>query len=77
VEAAGAGLALDTSNPAFSGSLPPYNVANYCVNASVQFYDASLTPLGHNVRLTQHTWDPQLNAPHTGSAFHRTTFIGD
>jgi hypothetical protein len=76
-EAAGAALALDTSNPAFSGSLPPYNVANYCVNASVQFYDASLMPLGRNVRLTQHTWDPQLNAPHTGSAFHLTTFIGD
>ncbi|MFL5627690.1 MAG: hypothetical protein ACJ788_19095 [Ktedonobacteraceae bacterium] len=76
-EAAGAGLALDKVNPNYSGSLPPYGATNYCINASVQFYRATLTPLGHNIRLTQHTWDPQLNAPHTGSAFATSTFIGD
>src|SRR5262249_49841263 len=58
-------------------SLPPYGAANYCVNASIQFYDPALHPLGHNIRLTQHTWDPQLNAPHTGSATGERTFIGD
>jgi len=59
------------------GTLPPYSASNYCVNASVQFYDVTLTPLGHNIRLTQHTWDPQLNAPHTSCATCITTFIGD
>jgi len=75
--AAGAGLALDQVNPNYTGSLPPYGAANYCVNASIQFYDPALHPLGHNIRLTQHTWDPQLNAPHTGSATGERTFIGD
>ena len=75
--AAGAGLALDQVNPNYTGSLPPYGATNYCVNASIQFYDPALHPLGHNIRLTQHTWDPQLNAPHTGSATGERTFIGD
>jgi hypothetical protein len=43
----------------------------------VQLYDANLDPLGHNVRLTRHTWDPQLNAPHTSSPGSSGTFIGD
>ncbi len=76
-EAAGAGLALDQANPNYSGGLPPYAATNYCINASVQFYSATLAPFGNNIRLTQHTWDPQLNSPHTGSAFTTTTFIGD
>ncbi|HVC85792.1 MAG TPA: sialidase family protein [Gaiellaceae bacterium] len=67
-EGAAAGIGLD---PAASGA------SNYCINASVQFYDAALNPIGHNVRLTQHTWDPQLNAPHTGSPSGSVTFIGD
>ena len=33
--------------------------------------------LGHNVRLTEHSWDPQLNAPHPGSPSGEETFIGD
>ncbi len=76
-EATGAGLALDQVNPNYSGSLPPYGASNYCVNASVQFYSPTLTPFGHNIRLTQHTWDPQLNAAHPGSASGTETFIGD
>jgi hypothetical protein len=76
-EAGQAGLALDMVNPNYSGSLPPYGAANYCVNASIQFYGPRLNPEGHNIRLTAHTWDPQLNAPHTGSASGETTFIGD
>jgi hypothetical protein len=76
-EAAGAGIALDQVNPHYSGSLPPYGATNYCVNASVQFYNATLAPFGHNIRLTLHTWDPQLNSPHPGSAFGLETFIGD
>jgi hypothetical protein len=76
-EATAAGLALDRVNPNYTGGLPPYRAANYCVNASIQFYDPQLHPIGHNIRLTQHTWDPQLNAPHTGSATGERTFIGD
>ena len=76
-EAVNAGLALDTVNPNYSGSLPPYGAANYCVNASIQFYDPMLNPKGQNIRLTAHTWDPQLNSPHPGQATGAETFIGD
>jgi hypothetical protein len=63
-----AGIGLD---PVASGA------SNYCINSSVQFYDPGLNPLGHNVRLTQSTWDPELNAPHTSSSSDSLTFIGD
>jgi hypothetical protein len=77
-EAAGAGLALDQVNPNFTGSLPPYGASNYCVNTSIQFYSASLAPIGHNVRLSQHTWDPQLNSPRRFCVCSaNATFIGD
>src|SRR5215471_2431256 len=76
-QAAAAGLALDQANPNFTGSLPPYGAANYCVNASIQFYKPDLSPVGHNIRLSQNTYDPQLNAPHTDCAACETTFIGD
>ncbi|HUZ99049.1 MAG TPA: hypothetical protein VMU74_06780 [Gaiellaceae bacterium] len=76
-EANAAGLTLDQSNPNYSGSLPPYGAPNYCVNASIQFYTPALAPLGHNVRLTAHTWDPQLNGPRPDGANVTTGFIGD
>jgi hypothetical protein len=78
-EAADAGIALDgaAQNPDYTGPVPPYGATNYCVNASIQFYHPDLTPIGHNIRLTAHTWDPQLNAPHPGSASGEETFIGD
>jgi hypothetical protein len=78
-EADEAGLALDTAkqNPNYTGPVPPYGASNYCVNASIQFYDATLHPKGQNIRLTEHTWDPQLNSPHPGSASGEETFIGD
>ena len=76
-EAVAAGIALDTANVNYSGALPPYGAANYCVNASIQFYTPTLAPKGHNIRLTQHTWDPQLHSPHTSCPTCRNTFIGD
>jgi hypothetical protein len=76
-EADAAGLALDQVNPNYTGSLPPYGATNYCINVSVQFYSATLALFGHNIRLTEHTWDPQLNSPHPGSASGKETFIGD
>jgi hypothetical protein len=75
-EATAAGLALDTANPRAT-SLPPYGATNYCVNESVQFYTATLSPKGHNIRLTKNTWDGELNSPHTSCATCTTTFIGD
>ncbi len=79
-EATGAGIALDTINPHYSGTLPPYGASNYCINTSVQFYTAALTPWGINIRLSAHTWDPQLNAPwRFGSTLFtgKDTFVGD
>jgi hypothetical protein len=78
-EAVGAGIALDQAaqNPDYAGPVPPYGATNYCINAAVQFYNPALGPLGHNIRLTQHTWDPQLNSPHPGSPTGEETFIGD
>ena len=76
-EATAAGIALDTENANYSGALPPYGATNYCVNASIQFYTPGLAPKGGNIRLTQHTWDPQLHAPHTSCPTCLNTFIGD
>ena len=77
-DATGAGLALDQHNPSYAGSLPPYSAMDYCINASVQFYTAALKPIGHNIRLTEHNWDPQLNSPNRSCACVPTdTFLGD
>jgi hypothetical protein len=71
-EGIAAGINLDPV-----AALSATGATNYCVDASVQFYGSTLTPIGHNVRLTQHTWDPQLSAPHPGRPAGVTTFIGD
>jgi hypothetical protein len=76
-DAAAAGIALDQVNPNYTGSLPPYGAANYCVNASIQFYNPQLRPIGHNILISQHSFDPQLNSPHTSCASCESTFIGD
>jgi hypothetical protein len=51
------------------------------VNTAIQFYKPDLRQtnpaIGHNVRLSAHTWDPQLNAPHQGCICSSGTFIGD
>jgi hypothetical protein len=74
-DAAGSGVAYDPGTTASPGT--PWGRANYCINAAVQFYKPNLTPIGHNVRLTKHTWDPQLSALHSGSISSSGTFIGD
>ena len=68
-EAAGAGLALDPNNPA--------GHTNYCINASVQLYDANLNPLSHNIRISLHTWDPELNSMKPSGIGRAEGFIGD
>ena len=73
--------ARDTPEATVAGLLfdprAPYGRTNYCVNTAVQFYTARLRPLGHNVRLSPQTWDPQLSAPHPGCICGAGTFIGD
>jgi len=77
-EARAAGLALDQANANYAGALPPYGATNYCIHASVQFYSPNLSPIGHNIRLTKHNWDPQLNAPFRGCPCNPDDmFIGD
>jgi hypothetical protein len=77
-DAAHAGLALDGTNPNYTGALPPYSAANYCITAAVQLYSATLAPFGNNVRLTQNIWDPQLNAPDRSCPCNQDdTFLGD
>ena len=73
--------ARDTPEASIAG-LPfdprvPYGRANYCINAAIQFYKPSLAPIGHNIRLSQHGWDPQLSALHPGCLCSPGTFIGD
>ena len=55
----------------------PYGRTNYCINSAVQFYTAQLQPLGHNVRLSPHTWDPQLSSPKPDCICSAGSFIGD
>ena len=77
-DATAAGLRLDQQNPNYAGALPPYGASDYCINSSVQFYTAGLKPIGHNIRLTAHNWDPQLNSPDRRCACDPTdTFLGD
>ncbi len=47
------------------------------MNASIQFYSATLSPIGNNIRISRNTWDPQLNSPHAYAANDLYTFIGD
>jgi hypothetical protein len=76
-EASAAGLALDTANSRYAGSLPPYGAVNYCINASVQLYNPNLRPIWHNIRISLHTWDPQLNSMKPSSIGATEGFIGD
>ena len=74
-EADGSGVAYDPGTAASPGT--PWGRSNYCVNTAIQFYTSNLEPIGHNIRLSAHTWDPQLSAPHPGSINSSGTFIGD
>jgi hypothetical protein len=74
-DAAGSGVAYDPGTLASPST--PWGRANYCVNTAIQFYKPDLTPLGHNIRLSAHTWDPQLSAPRPSCICSSGTFIGD
>jgi hypothetical protein len=68
-EAAVAGLLFDPREP--------YQRRNYCVNTAVQFYRAGLRPVGHNVRVSSQTSDPQLSAPRYDCICSTASFYGD
>jgi hypothetical protein len=74
-------LACPSQNDAASGvqfdPLAPAGQRNFCVNTAIQFYKPNLTPVGHNIRLSQFTWDPQLNAPKRFCVCGSSTFLGD
>jgi hypothetical protein len=69
LEATAAGLVFDPR--------APYGRGNYCINTAIQFYGPKLRPLGHNVRLSAHTWDPQLSSPRFDCICNPASFIGD
>jgi hypothetical protein len=71
----GSGIAYDPGTAASPGT--PWGRSNYCVNTAIQFYQPDLTPIGHNIRLSQYTWDPQLSALHPSCICSAGTFIGD
>lgn len=68
-EATAAGLAFDPR--------APFGRVNYCINTAVQLYRPNLRPLGHNVRMSPHTWDPQLSAARYACICSQGSFIGD
>jgi hypothetical protein len=57
--------------------LTPAGKRNFCINTAIQFYKPDLTPIAHNIRLSQFTWDPQLNAPKRFCVCGSDTFVGD
>jgi hypothetical protein len=69
VEAAIAGLSFDPR--------APYGRANYCIDTAIQFYRPRLRPVGHNIRLSEHSWDPQLSSPRPACVCDPGGFIGD
>jgi hypothetical protein len=74
-DAAGSGVTYDPGTSLSPGT--PWGRANYCINTAIQFYKPDLTPIGHNIRLSAHTWDPQLSAYHPTCYCTSETFIGD
>src|SRR5881275_1453947 len=47
------------------------------MNTAVQLYRPGLKPIGHNIRMSPHTWDPQLNAARYVCICSPAIFIGD
>jgi hypothetical protein len=68
-EATGGGLGFDL--------VEAFGAPNYCINTAVQLYRPNLKPIGHNIRMSPHTWDPQLNAARYVCICAPASFIGD
>lgn len=50
---------------------------NTCIDVTIQFYNSDASPLGSNRRVTQESWDPNINPPQPGGLSGSLTFIGD
>jgi hypothetical protein len=74
-EAGGSGIWWDPGTSSSPGT--PWGRANYCINTAIQFYSPTVAPIGQNIRLSTHTWDPQLSTAHPGSLNFSGGFIGD
>jgi hypothetical protein len=71
----------DTPEATIAGLLfdprAPQGRENYCINTAIQFYRPKLRPIGHNIRLSAPTWDPQQTAPRFDCICNPASFIGD
>jgi hypothetical protein len=66
-------LACPTTDPNILAA--HFGATNFCVNTSVQFYESrTLQPIGHNVRASAFTWDPEQQRVFTRA---QLGFIGD
>jgi hypothetical protein len=52
-------------------------LTNRCVDVTIQFFNADGRKLGPNRRVTQDSWDPNVNPAFPGGEGSTTTFIGD
>jgi hypothetical protein len=50
---------------------------NTCIDATIQFYNPDGSARGENRRVTQESWDPNVNPPQQGGLSGSETFIGD
>ncbi len=50
---------------------------NRCIDVTIQFYGEDGNPIGGNRRVTQESWDPNVNPPQPSGLSGTTTFIGD
>jgi len=48
-----------------------------CIDVTIQFYNADGSARGGNQRVTQESWDPNINPAFPGGLGSSTTFIGD
>ena len=56
---------------------PHAGAVNICIDVTIQFFNPDGSPRGGNRRVTQESWDPNVNPPVPGGVGGSTTFIGD
>ena len=74
-DATASGIVWDPGTTTSPGT--PWGRANYCINTAIQFYTPTGEAIGQNIRLSAHTWDPQLSTAHPSSLNSSGGFIGD
>ncbi|TMD18392.1 MAG: hypothetical protein E6I99_16085 [Chloroflexi bacterium] len=56
---------------------PDAGAVDTCIDVTIQFFNADGSPRGGNRRVTQESWDPNVNPAVPGGVGGSTTFIGD